>query len=68
MEFARNGVRIKSESVTFDGIELINASDAVKQELLGKRIAYVAQSAAASFNHAHRLMDQRTEASVQHGV
>ena len=32
------------------------------------RIAYVAQSAAASFNPAHRLIDQYCEAPVQHGI
>lgn len=52
----------------FDGIDLINASAAKKRELLGKRIAYVAQSAAASFNPAHKLIDQHTEGPVQHGV
>lgn len=68
MGFTRDGVRIKSGSVTFDGVDLVNASAAVKRELLGKRIAYVAQSAAASFNPAHKLMDQHTEGPVQHGV
>ncbi len=68
MGFTRDGVRIKSGSVTFDGIDLINASAAVKRDLLGKRIAYVAQSAAASFNPAHKLIDQHVEGPVQHGV
>ena len=68
MGFTRDGVRISGGSVTFDGIDLITASAAVKRELLGKRIAYVAQSAAASFNPAHKLIDQHTEAPVQHGV
>ena len=68
MGFCRDGVRIKSGTVTFDGIDLVNASAAVKRDLLGKRIAYVAQSAAASFNPAHKLIDQHTEAPVQHGV
>jgi peptide/nickel transport system ATP-binding protein len=36
--------------------------------LRGSRIAYVAQSAAASFNPAHKLIDQHTEAPVQHHV
>ena len=68
MGYTRDGVRIKSGEVTFDGIDLIHASAAVKRGLLGKRIAYVAQSAAASFNPAHKLIDQHTEAPVQHGV
>lgn len=68
MGFCRDGVRISSGSVTFDGIDLLTASAEVKRQLLGKRIAYVAQSAAASFNPAHKLMDQHAEAPVQHGV
>ena len=68
MGFTRDGVRIASGSVMFDGIDLVNASAATKRELLGKRIAYVAQSAAASFNPAHKIIDQHTEAPVQHGV
>lgn len=68
MGFARDGVRISKGSVEFDGIDLVNAPAAVKRGLLGKRIAYVAQSAAASFNPAHKIIDQHTEAPVQHGV
>jgi peptide/nickel transport system ATP-binding protein len=40
----------------------------VKQGLRGARIAYVAQSAAAAFNPAHRLIDQTTEATLRHGL
>lgn len=68
MGFCRDGVRISDGSVTFDGIDLLGASADVKRKLLGKRIAYVAQSAAASFNPAHKLIDQHAEAPVQHGV
>lgn len=68
MGYTRDGVRISDGTVEFDGIDLVNASAATKRSLLGKRIAYVAQSAAASFNPAHKLIDQHTEAPVQHGV
>lgn len=68
MGFVRDGVRIKSGTVNFDGTELTTASADTKRALLGKRIAYVAQSAAASFNPAHRLIDQHIEAPVQHRV
>ena len=61
MGFCRDGVRISGGSVMFDGIDLLNSSAAVKRGLLGKRIAYVAQSAAASFNPAHRIIDQHVE-------
>ncbi len=68
MGFTRDGCRISNGSVEFDGIDLVNADAATKRGLLGKRIAYVAQSAAASFNPAHRLMEQHTEGPVQHNV
>ena len=68
MGFTRDGCRISGGSVEFDGIDLVTASAEQKRSLLGKRIAYVAQSAAASFNPAHRLIDQHTEAPVLHGV
>ncbi|MDA7423448.1 ABC transporter ATP-binding protein [Thalassococcus lentus] len=68
MGFTRDGVRISQGSVMFDGIDLLAASADQKRALLGKRIAYVAQSAAASFNPAHKLIDQHSEAPVQHGV
>ena len=68
MGFVRDGCRIAGGSIRFDGSELAGAPDSVRRALRGKRIAYVAQSAAASFNPAHRLMDQHCEAPVIHGV
>ncbi len=68
MGFARDGCRISGGSIDFDGIDLRTATEAQRRALRGKRIAYVAQSAAASFNPAHRLIDQYCEAPVVHGV
>jgi peptide/nickel transport system ATP-binding protein len=68
MGFTRDGCRISGGEITFDGIDLRNASATDKRGLLGKRIAYVAQSAAASFNPAHKLIDQYSEAPVVHNV
>jgi peptide/nickel transport system ATP-binding protein len=68
MGFARDGCRITGGSILFDGIDLRTASEAAKRDLRGARIAYVAQSAAASFNPAHKLIDQYCEAPVVHGV
>jgi peptide/nickel transport system ATP-binding protein len=68
MGFARDGCRISGGSVEFDGTDLIEADAATKRALLGKRIAYVAQSAAASFNPAHKIINQHTEGPVTHGV
>lgn len=68
MGFARDGCRISGGSIDFDGIDLRSAPEATRRGLRGKRIAYVAQSAAASFNPAHKLINQHCEAPVVHGV
>ena len=68
MGFTRQGCRIASGSIVFDGIELCGASRKIKRKIRGTRIAYVAQSAAASFNPAHRLIKQFAEAPIQHGL
>lgn len=68
MGFTRQGCRIASGSIVFDGIELFGASREIKRKIRGTRIAYVAQSAAASFNPAHRLIKQFAEAPIQHGL
>jgi peptide/nickel transport system ATP-binding protein len=68
MAYTRQGCRISSGSIVFDGKELFGAPREVLRKIRGNRIAYVAQSAAASFNPAHRLIKQYAEAPVQHGV
>jgi peptide/nickel transport system ATP-binding protein len=66
MGFARDGCRISGGSIEFDGMELTTTSESDRRALRGSRIAYVAQSAAASFNPAHKLIDQHTEAPVHY--
>ena len=68
MGFARPGCRISAGTIVFDGIDLVAASSAEKRKLWGSRIAYVAQSAAAGFNPAHRILDQTIESAVNHDV
>jgi peptide/nickel transport system ATP-binding protein len=68
MGFARPGCRITEGTIMFDGIDLRSAGEAKLQELWGSRIAYVAQSAAASFNPAHHLIDQTIETAVNHNI
>ena len=67
MAFARPGCRISGGSIIFDGMDLMAASEDEKRKLRGVRIAYVAQSAAASFNPAHKLIEQFAEIPVEHG-
>ena len=68
MGFTKPGCKITSGSVVFDGKDLITASEDEKRSLWGTRIAYVAQSAAASFNPAHRLLNQTVEASLNQNL
>jgi peptide/nickel transport system ATP-binding protein len=68
MGYARAGCRITSGSIVFDGMDLIAKSAAERRALRGSRIAYVAQSAAASFNPAHQLLQQTVESTVRHGI
>jgi peptide/nickel transport system ATP-binding protein len=68
MGFARPGCRITKGSIIFDDMDLIKTSDAERRRLRGSRIAYVAQSAAAAFNPAHRIIDQTVETVVGHDI
>jgi len=66
MGYARDGCRISGGSVEFDGMELTTSTEAELRVLRGSRIAYVAQSAAASFNPAHTLIEQHVEAPLHY--
>lgn len=66
MGYTRDGCRISGGEILFDSIDLRRVGEAQHRELLGARIAYVAQSAAASFNPAHRLIDQHCESALEH--
>ncbi len=68
MGYSRDGCRLVSGSTVFDGVDIATLSDHEMRRLRGARIAYVAQSAAASFNPAHRLIRQYTEMPTQHGL
>jgi peptide/nickel transport system ATP-binding protein len=68
MGFARPGCRFTGGTIVFDGIDLMRAGEERKRALRGSRIAYVAQSAAAAFNPAHRLIDQTVETAVGHSI
>ncbi len=63
MGYTQPGCRINGGSIVFDGMDLTTASEKSKRSVWGTRITYVAQSAAASFNPAHKLIDQTVEAA-----
>jgi len=68
MGYARDGCRISGGKIEFDGLDLTTTPQDDLRALRGSRIAYVAQSAAASFNPSHRLIDQHTEGPMLHGI
>jgi len=68
MAYARAGMRITGGTITLAGTELRASTAAYRRHSRGKSIAYIAQSAAASFNPSMTLMDQVCEAPVVHGV
>ena len=68
MGFTQPGCQITDGSIVFDGVDLAKLSDAKKRKYWGNRMTYVAQSAAASFNPAHRLIDQTVASTVRFGI
>src|SRR6056300_1465846 len=67
MGFTQPGCRITGGQIVFDGVDMTTLSDAQKRRYCGNRMTYVAQSAAASFNPAHRLIDQTVASTVRFG-
>ncbi len=65
--YTKPGCRIASGSIRLDGVELVGQPESALRNIRGNKVAYVAQSAAASFNPAHTLLEQFAEAPVQHG-
>ncbi|MGX5832413.1 ABC transporter ATP-binding protein [Mesorhizobium sp. 43Arga] len=63
--YVRNGSRFAEGSIRFEGRELVGAPERQLRALRGSRIAYVAQSAAASFNPAWNLITQYIEIPVK---
>ena len=68
MGYGRGGVKITGGEVIINGRDILKGGPRGLRRLRGKEVCYVSQSAAASFNPAHRLMDQVVEASRLHGV
>ncbi|MES1151783.1 MAG: ABC transporter ATP-binding protein [Dongia sp.] len=68
MAYSRGGCRITGGKVEIDGIGIRELDSEGRREMRGKRIAYIAQSAAASFNPSHKIINQVIEMPVQHGI
>ena len=66
--YARPGCRISGGAVHVgeDNMAAMNAAQLA--DVRGRKVAYVAQSAAAAFNPSRRIMDQVVESALMHGV
>ncbi|MEQ8296104.1 MAG: ABC transporter ATP-binding protein, partial [Nitratireductor sp.] len=68
MGYGRGGVRITGGEVFLNGRDILKGGLGGLRRLRGREVCYVAQSAAAAFNPAHKLMDQVVEAALLHGT
>ncbi|HTZ68299.1 MAG TPA: ATP-binding cassette domain-containing protein, partial [Roseiarcus sp.] len=65
MGYTRRDCHIVGGNIIFGDADIRAISMDERRALRGPKIAYIAQSAAASFNPAHTLMEQVCEASVR---
>ncbi len=68
MAYGRGGVRLTGGQILLNGREIRQAGPGALRALRGREVTYVAQSAAAAFNPARRLMEQVIETSLSHGL
>ena len=68
LAYGRGGAEITGGQVLLDGTDILPLGKSGIRRIRGARVCYVAQSAAAAFNPAHRLGDQVIEATVKHGL
>ncbi len=68
MGYARNGCEISEGSVRVGDVDVLHLSPAQQRVLRCRKIAYIAQSAAASFNPSRTIMDQVVEPTRIHGT
>jgi len=66
--YARRGCRIAAGTIRVGATDVTRADAATLRALRGRRVAYVAQSAAAAFNPSRTLMAQVIETVCTHGV
>ena len=65
--YAKPGLEFTGGEVRLDGRDVISMPPEEQRELRGRRVAYLAQSAAATFNPALTIGEQVTESPVLHG-
>ncbi|QFY62600.1 ABC transporter ATP-binding protein (plasmid) [Rhizobium grahamii] len=68
MGYGRGGCRITDGRIVVGTTSLMDGTRATREGVRGAKIAYVAQSAAASFNPAKRIGQQIMEGPLYHGL
>jgi peptide/nickel transport system ATP-binding protein len=68
MAYGRGGVRLTGGEIILNGRNIRGMGASGLRALRGREVTYVAQSAAAAFNPAKRLMEQVIETSLSHGL
>ncbi len=68
MGYARPGCTITGGTVRLGDTDVLSLSSRALATLRGQRVSYVAQSAAAAFNPAQRIIAQVTEPALIHGL
>ncbi|MCG8355989.1 MAG: ABC transporter ATP-binding protein [Kiloniellales bacterium] len=68
LAFCRPGLAFTGGEVRLQGVDLLKMEPQEQRRLRGQRVAYLAQSAAATFNPALKIGEQVTESSVLHGI
>ena len=68
LAYGRGGVRITGGRILLDGTDIAKLGTRDIRAVRGARVSYVAQSAAAAFNPAHKLGRQVIEATIRHGI
>lgn len=65
--YSKPGLEFTGGEVRLEGRDVISMPSEEKRQLRGERVAYLAQSAAATFNPALTIGEQVTESAVLHG-
>ncbi|MDH6146485.1 MULTISPECIES: ABC transporter ATP-binding protein [Paraburkholderia] len=68
MGHARSGCRIAGGAIRVGDTDVLGLSPKALAGLRGRKVAYIAQSAAAAFNPARAIMDQVIESALIHGT
>jgi peptide/nickel transport system ATP-binding protein len=68
MGHARRGCRILSGTVRIGDVDVLSLDRERLPSIRGSKVAYIAQSAAASFNPSRTIMHQVTEGALTHGL